>query len=223
MGDYTRARSTMVESQLRTNDVTDRRVLAAMLDTPRELFVPERLRPFAYIDEDLLLGRPRPGQPGRFLMEPRVFAKLLQLAEIGPASRVLDVGCGTGYSTAVISKLAGSVVGLESEPALLEEARRVLPELGIANATLVEGALEAGHPAEPGYDVIMLEGAVEIVPKALLDQLAPGGRLVAVVGQGRAARATLHSRTESGVASRPDFDCAVPLLPGFAKPATFVF
>jgi protein-L-isoaspartate(D-aspartate) O-methyltransferase len=223
MNDFAEARRKMVESQIMTEDVTDYDVLRAMGEVPRERFVPAKLRPLAYIDEDLLLTDGSRDFP-RYLMRPAPFARLLQLAEIGPTEKVLDVGCGTGYSTAVHSRLAARVVGLESDGELAVFANENLAAFGIANAAIVTGLLEAGYASEGPYDVIVLEGAVEFVPEALFAQLANGGRLVGIVGRGRAAPAMIYTRDADGdVGARAAFDAYARPLPGFERPKVFVF
>lgn len=220
MIDFAEMRRAMVDAQVRANDVTDLRIVASMLETPRERFVPTSLSSFAYIDDDLLV---KEGPPARYLMEPMVLAKLLQAAEIGPDALVLDVGAATGYSTAVLARLAGQVVALEEEGELASQGSNLLVELGLLNAAFVQGPLTAGWPAESPYDVILLNGAVDSAPEALLGQLKPGGRLVAVVGRGRAGRATIFTNTSGGVGPRVVFDAAVPVLPGFEARPGFVF
>jgi protein-L-isoaspartate(D-aspartate) O-methyltransferase len=142
---------------------------------------------------------------------------------VGETDRVLDIGCTTGYSTALLARLAGSVVGLEEDAALARRAAEILAELAVANARIVTGPLARGRPGEGPYDVILLQGATEVVPAGLMEQLAEGGRLACVLGQGPAARAMLYRRTEGEISGRPVFDAAAPLLPGFAKPPQFVF
>ncbi|CAA0092645.1 Protein-L-isoaspartate O-methyltransferase [Starkeya nomas] len=220
MIDFAEMRRAMVDAQVRANDVTDLRIVAAMLETPRERFVPAPLRNFAYIDDDLLV---KEGAPARYLMEPMVLAKLLQAAEIGPDALVLDVGAASGYSTAVLAKLAGQVVALEEDAELAGQGSSLLVELGLLNAAYVQGPLTAGWPSEAPYDVILLNGSVDSVPEALLAQLKPGGRLVAVVGHGRAGRASVFTNTTGGIGSRIVFDAAVPTLPGFEARPGFVF
>lgn len=220
MIDFAEMRRAMVDAQVRANDVTDLRIVAAMLETPRERFVPAPLRNFAYIDDDLLV---KEGAPARYLMEPMVLAKLLQAAEIGPDALVLDVGAASGYSTAVLAKLAGQVVALEEDAELAGQGSSQLVELGLLNAAYVQGPLTAGWPSEAPYDVILLNGSVDSVPEALLAQLKPGGRLVAVVGHGRAGRASVFTNTTGGIGSRIVFDAAVPALPGFEARPGFVF
>jgi protein-L-isoaspartate(D-aspartate) O-methyltransferase len=173
----------------------------------------------AYIDQDLAIAGM--GMGGRFLMKPATLARLLQAAGVAPTDHVLDVGCGLGYAAAVLARLAASVVALEEDAALSAGARKQLGDL--ANVEVVEGRLEEGHKARAPYDLILVEGAVEVVPEALLDQLGEGGRLVAVVGYGRAASATVFTKADGDVGDRPAFDADVPPLPGFRRPRGFVF
>jgi protein-L-isoaspartate(D-aspartate) O-methyltransferase len=215
--DFAAARRNMVERQVRTNKVTDEAVLEALGRVPRELFVPEGLRSAAYIDEDLPLGN------GRYLIEPMVFGRLLQSAEIRRTDLVLDVGCGPGYSTAVLSHLANMVVALECESRLARRTSAALSELGLDNAVVVEGPLEQGWPAQALYDVILLGGAAERLPEALLAQLEEGGRLAGVELHAGIGRAVLYVRYHGTVSGRTLFDAAVPLLPGLAAEPSFVF
>jgi protein-L-isoaspartate(D-aspartate) O-methyltransferase len=218
MVDFAAARWNMVESQLRTNKVTDLRLLDAFETVPRERFVPEPLRGIAYIDQDVALG------DGRFVMEPRVLARLLQAAEPGPDDMALDLGCGSGYATAILSRLAATVVALEDDAALAAAANRTLAELEIDNAVVVEGRLAEGYPKQAPYNVILLGGAVAEIPAAITDQLAEGGRLVTVVSAGPGlGRATLMRRDAGVVASRVLYDAVLPMLPGFEAEPGFVF
>ena len=207
----------MVDSQVRPHDVTDLRIIAALLAVPRELFFPPAQRALAYLDAEM------PVAATRSLLKPMVFAKLVQAAEIAESDRVLDVGCASGYSSAVLGKLAGSAVALEQDAALARTAGETLAALGIANVSVATGALTAGWPQGAPYDAILIEGAVEVVPDALTAQLKDGGRLVAVVGRVPMGKATLYRKVGGYVTAVPLFDAAAPLLPGFAKPAAFVF
>ena len=218
MKDFAAARHNMVENQIRTNRVTDPRVMAAMEAIPRERFVPRRLESVAYVDEDVPLA------PGRYLMEPLVLARLLQAARIGGSDVVLDIGCASGYSAAVIGRLAATVVAVEGDAALNELATGLLAELDVDNAAVVSGAANEGYPRQAPYDAIVIDGAVEAIPEAIADQLGEGGRLVAVVtGGGPVGRATLVERLHGGFSRRTLFDAQVPPLPGFEVEHGFVF
>jgi protein-L-isoaspartate(D-aspartate) O-methyltransferase len=220
MVDFVRQRQAMVDGQIRVNDVTDPRIIEAMLALPREQFVPRSRVDLAYIDEDIEIREAFGAAPARYLMEPMTLARLVQALEIEPEDRALVVGCATGYSAAVVARLAGEVIALESEEALAAEARRILKQRTI---TVVSGALNAGWPYGAPYNAILIDGSVEFVPEAITAQLADGGRLVVVVGHGRAAKALLHLRSGGVVSARPLFDAAIPPLPGFTRPPQFVF
>lgn len=216
--DFDKARFNMVENQIRTNRVTDPAVLAAMGTVPRELFVPKAQRGIAYVDEDL------PLDDGRYLMEPLVLARMIQAAEVQPGDVVLDVGCATGYSTAVLARIASTVVALEANDDMAMRATRTLTELGLDNAVVVGGALAEGYPRQAPYDVILLGGAVQEVPDGLRQQLSDGGRLVTVLGDGRwNSRITVIERHGGAFGHRTVFEAATPLLSGFERPAAFVF
>jgi protein-L-isoaspartate(D-aspartate) O-methyltransferase len=218
MPDYAAARLNMVESQVRPNKVTDPRLLDALLDVPRELFVPERLRGVAYVDEDVPLGR------ARFLMEPMVLGRLVQIAAVKASDAVLEVGGATGYGAAVLARLAARVVALESEPELGRPAETNLRRLGIANAKVVIGPLSGGYTADAPYDVILFGGAVERIPAGVTEQLAEGGRLVAVVAApGEPGRATLITRVGGALSRRVVFDAGTPVLPGLQLEPGFAF
>ncbi len=219
MTEYATVRHNMVESQLRTNKVTNRRLIDAMDFVPRELFVPKQLAGVAYVDEDLMIA------PGRYLMEPLVLARLLQAAEIADQDVALDIACGTGYSSAVLGRLAGTVIGLEPDPSLAEQASKTLSETGGDNIIIVPGSVVEGYSRQGPYDVILLNGSVPFVPPPLMDQLAEGGRMVAVVrGVGEAlGRATLWVKLRDKISHRVLFDASVPPLPGIEKKAAFKF
>ena len=217
MPDYHAQRLTMVESQVRVNDVTDSRVQDAMAAVPRERFVPTARKATAYADAPLEVVQ------GRFLLEPRALAKMLQLAEIKPTDNVLDVGCATGYSSAILARMAARVTGLEQDADLVRVASETLPGVGATNAAVVQGGLAEGHKANAPYDVIFVNGAVEIRPDALLGQLAEGGRLVAIVKSGASGHATVFLKEKGQVGSRAGFDADAQILPGFREKVGFVF
>ena len=218
MSDYAAVRHAMVESQLRTNEVSEPRLVAALEAVPREAFVPEPLRGIAYVDEDIEVA------PGRFLIEPRVLALLLQAAQLGPTDVVLDVGCLTGYSTALLACLADTVVGLESDADLAHRADQLMSTLGVDNAAVVTGPLAEGYAKQAPYDVILLGGAVPDVPTHLTDQLADGGRLLTILrSSGGVGRAALMLRRHGQVSTRVLFDAAAPAMPGFERAPGFVF
>jgi protein-L-isoaspartate(D-aspartate) O-methyltransferase len=223
MIDFAAARRIMVDSQVRTSDVTDSRLIAAMLAVPRERFLPAEQADLAYVDCDIAATNPAAGQPTRRLLKPMVLAKLIQAAEIAQGDHVLDVGCAAGYSCAVLAQLSPSVIALEQDIGLAERARDNLRALGLSRAQVVTGPLVDGWPPQAPYDVIVLNGASEIEPRALLRQLKPGGRLVGVLGRAPAGKAMLFCSIGGESAGRPIFDASASLLPGFAAPAAFVF
>jgi protein-L-isoaspartate(D-aspartate) O-methyltransferase len=216
--DYQIARTNMVESQVRTNKVTDPALIEALTTVPRELFVPAAQRGIAYVDEDLDLGG------GRCLMEPMVLARLLQSAALQGADRLLEIGCGSGYATAIAAHLAAHVVGVESVEAHARRARELLGTLKLANAEILEAPIAAGAPGRGPFNVILVSGAVAAIPKPLTAQLADGGRLLAVIRRSAGlGQASLTLRTGDVFSSRLLFDAATPLLPEFAPQESFVF
>ncbi|PWT93281.1 MAG: protein-L-isoaspartate O-methyltransferase [Proteobacteria bacterium] len=216
--DFALARRMMVEGQIRTRDVFDPELLAAMLEVPRERFVPPDQAPLAYLDRNIPVTADRT----RCLLQPMVLARLLLAADATATDRVLDVGCATGYSSALLARLAGSVIALEQDPNLAAFARRVLGELA-PQVAIVEGPLNAGWPPQAPYDVILLNGAADLIPQALFDQLKDGGRLVGIIGGGAAAKARIYQSVRGEISGRSIIEAAAPLLPGFAKPPEFVF
>jgi protein-L-isoaspartate(D-aspartate) O-methyltransferase len=217
------ARRMMVDGQIRTNDVTDLRVQAAMLDVVRERFVPAERQALAYLDLDVPMRVGAGRQPARYLLKPMVLAKLIQAADLDAGDHVLDVGCATGYSSAVLSRMVQSVVALEEDPVLVLAARDALADLGARNIMVTAGRLTDGYPSQAPFDAILLEGATEIVPQMLLGQLKDGGRLVCVLRRGPVGKATIYRSAGGHVSAHTLFDAAAPLLPGFAKPQEFVF
>jgi protein-L-isoaspartate(D-aspartate) O-methyltransferase len=215
-------RQAMVDSQVRTTDVTDLRLVDALVSVPREAFVPEIRKPFAYIDDDILIGEG--GSKGkRYLMEPSPFAKMVQLADVKPDDFVLDIGCGTGYSSAVLSILGSAVIALESDEDLALRATELLIENGFDNVAVVTGPLADGYASEGPYDVIFVGGAADELPDRLFEQLKDGGRLVAVEGHGLGGFATLYVKDGTVASGRKAFNLSVKPLPGFEKVPEFSF
>lgn len=217
MFDYTAARHAMVESQIRTSDVTDTHVVRAFRNTPREKFVPKAHMALAYGDAHVDLGG------GRYVIRPRDFAKLVQAAEIRPTDIVLDIACGRGYSTAILAQLAETVVGLEDQASRVDRATDLLIEADITNAAIVQGELKSGASEHGPFNVIFVNGAISTPPKTWLDQLANNGRLVSVVMDGPVGRGTVFSRAGDAIGQRILFDSTIPMLPGFEREAAFVF
>lgn len=216
-------RENMVESQVRTADVTDGRIIKAMMQLERENFVPSSARALAYMDGEISVksGDNTTGQ--RMLMAPMILAKLIQLAQIQDTDLVLDIGCTTGYSTALLARLADAVVGLEPDKDLVEKATANLAKADIDNAAIVEGPLNEGYPSQGPYDVIFLNGRIPEPPEALLKQLKTGGRLVCVIGEGTRGKAMIWLNIGNSWTSREAFDATAPDLPGFEKARAFSF
>ena len=215
MTDYSAERRHMVDGQVRTADVTDLRVISAMLEVPRERFVPPAAIALAYLDIDLPVGE------GRCLLKPMVLGKLLNAAEIKPADRLLVVGCATGYGAAVLAQIAGHVVALEQDAKLAAAAKVALS--AVPNVEVVSGPLVDGWPQGGPYDVVLFEGATEIEPQNFCAQLTDGGRLFCVFGVAPATKAMLYLRRGQELGGRAIFDAASGLLPGFAKKPVFAF
>jgi protein-L-isoaspartate(D-aspartate) O-methyltransferase len=214
MLDSAAARRMMVDGQVRTADVHNSDLLEAMLTIPRERFVPPSVAPQAYMDSDVEIA------VGRVLLKPMVFAKLIEAADVREDDHVLDVGCGFGYSSAVLARLARSVVALEENVTLASKAKETLAATG---AMVAVGPLAAGWPGGAPYDLIFLNGATEIVPDKLGAQLKPGGRLACIFGRAPPARAMIYRPAEGHLVGRPVFDAAAPVLPGFVAAPAFVF
>ena len=191
-----------------------------MAELPRELFVPNSKQGVAYVDEDIEVAA------GRFLMEPVVLARLLQALELTSETTVLNIGCASGYDAAILGRLAGSVVAVESDPALAAQASQTINDLAIDNVAVIEAPLREGYPAQAPYDAIFMSGAVDDVPSAIADELAPDGKLAVVVGGGEPGvlgRAQLYVRSGDNLSGRPLFDAGTQMLPGFVREASFVF
>jgi protein-L-isoaspartate(D-aspartate) O-methyltransferase len=215
MTDYPTLRTAMVDCQIRPSDVTKFPIIEAMLKIRREEFVPSELRKVAYAGEHIALGS------GRVVMDPRVLSKMLDALDIGPDHLVLEIGCGLGYGAAVIGHLAEAVIAVEEDDALADEAEVKLSDEAVDNAIVLKGALVDGAAKHGPYDVIVLNGGVEVIPQGLLHQLKEGGRIGAVFMDGNAGQFRVGVQTASGLAWRAVFDATAPLLPGFAKSAEF--
>jgi protein-L-isoaspartate(D-aspartate) O-methyltransferase len=231
MSGFTIARQKMVDGQVRPSDVTDVRIIDAMLAVPREAFVPLGQQAMAYLDIDLDvsagLSKTGPSETGlsekRYLIKPVVTAKMLQAAEIRDTDNVLVVGCATGYSAAIVAKLAAKVTATEGDASLAAKAKDVLAGLGFANVTVRAAPAAEGDAANAPYDVIMLNGATEVAPAGLYRQLKDGGRLVGVFAMMQPQRATLVTHSHADFGTRALFDAAVPVLPGLGRLPAFIF
>jgi protein-L-isoaspartate(D-aspartate) O-methyltransferase len=221
MSGFAAARQKMVDCQVRPSDVTDSRIIDAMLAVPREAFVPENQRAMAYLDLDLDISEG--GSAKRYLIKPVVIAKMLQAAEIGDTDRVLVTGWATGYAAALVARLAGQVMATESDSGQAAKARAVLAQLGLGNVSFRAADPAEGDPANAPYDVIVLDGATEITPDRLYGKLKEGGRLVGVFATSKPPRAMIVTRSHGDFGHRALFDATVPVLPGLERRPEFVF
>lgn len=215
MADFNARRVTMVDTQVRPNDVTRFPVIESMLNVAREDFVPPASREIAYSGENIALGQ------GRVLLEPRSFAKMIDALDIQPTDLVLDVACGLGYSTAVLARMAQAVVGVEGDAALAGAAQTALTAAEVMNAAVVQGDLAAGYARQAPYDAIMVNGAVEQLPDALADQLKEGGRIAAIFREGNLGVARIGYRIDGRINWRFAFNAHAPVLPGFEAEQAF--
>ncbi len=220
MADFATLRRRMVDHQIRPSAVTDPDVIQTMLAVPRHVFVAEDEIPFAYAERELLMSAKA---PERRMLTPINLARLIQALPLGPEANTMVVGCGSGCSAAVLAHLSSSVVAVEEDPALLAQARECLAEVAAANVTLEEGKLVDGWSAEAPYDAILVEGAIEASPDALISQLKPGGMLAAIQRSERISRAMIWERVGDSAANWPQFEAWATLLPGFDREAAFVF
>jgi protein-L-isoaspartate(D-aspartate) O-methyltransferase len=217
------ARLAMVESQIRPNGVRDPLVLKAFAALPREHFVPEKQRALSYMDEALPVVPASAVSPARCLLPPMILARMLQAAAPVPADRALDIGGATGYSAAILARLCKTVDALEAAEPLAEEMRRCWKAAGTDAATAHSGPLNEGLSALAPFDLILVNGGVAEEPKALLEQLADGGRLVTIVCKGRLGHGVLFTKSGGAVSGRPVFDAGAQILPGFEAKPQFVF
>jgi len=223
MSDFEKARRQMVDCQLRPNDITDLDILGAFGAVPREMFVPASRKEIAYSDSDIMIERGDIDGADRFLMQVTPFAKILKAAAIKRNDLVLCIGCGSGYGSAVIARLAGSVVGIDESQVLVERASDVIDEMGIDNLAIIEGNLKEGCPGEAPFDVIVIEGAVDAVPDTLFTQLRDKGRLVAVLGEGLSATVSVYLKQGDTVSLSRHGNVSVPYLSTFKLKREFTF
>lgn len=205
----------MVDTQIRPSDVTKFPIIDAMLSVPREAFVPDALREAAYVGENLDTG------DGRTILDPRTLAKMIDALEITPAHVILDIGCGLGYSTAVLARLGEFVVAVEDDAGRAADAQELLSEQGVDNAAVMEGPLNAGSAKSGPYDIIILQGAIEVLPDALIDQLREGGRVAAVFAEGALGVVRIGHKIDGAMNWRFAFNAGAPLLAGFEKSTAF--
>ena len=217
MTDFSAARDAMIESQIRTSDVTDLGVLAAFRAIARETFVPTARKALAYADCHVETD------DGRTMLSPRDLAKMIQGVEVEPTDVVLDLACGRGYSTAVLAQLADTVVGLETDEAAVERATELLIESDISNAAVVQGDLKSGAAEHGPFNVIFVGGSVPAVHRPWFSQLANGGRIVCIVQKGPIGRVTVFTKSGDAIGQKVIFDSSAPYLPGFEPEAEFVF
>ena len=215
MTDYAARRTTMVDTQVRPSNVTKFPIIEAMLSIPREEFVPDTRREAAYVGENLDIGA------GRVMLEPRTLAKMLDALDVQRDEMVLDLGCGLGYSSAVIARLAEAVVAVESIEALASEAQDILSREGADNVILHQGPLAEGAAQHGPYDVIVIEGAVAELPASILDQLKDGGRIACLFMEGALGVVRIGYKLDGGISWRFAFNASAPVLAGFEKQAAF--
>ncbi len=217
MIDFAAARTAMVNCQVRPSDVTRYPIIAALLEVPRERFVPQALASVAYTGDHIDVA------PERVLLDPRTFSKMLDSLALTPSDLVLDIGAGYGYSTAVISRLAEAVVGVEEDEAMSKEAEVQLQALGADNAVITHAGLTVCDPSNGPYDAIVIQGGVEKIPSSVANQLKEGGRIAALFMQGAYGQARLGRKSGEKIVWRAEFDAAAPVLPGFRGKAEFQF
>lgn len=218
MADFAARRRSMVDTQIRPSDVTEYPLIEAMLHVPRERFVPNDKREIAYLGEHLPLG-----PEGRVLLDPRCFAKMIEALDLTASAMVLDVGTGLGYSAAIMARLVEAVVALEENGDLARDAEATLSELGADNVAVVQGTLCEGAAKHGPYDVVVIEGGVEVIPAALTDQVKEGGRIAAIFMQGALGSCRIGYKIDGRITWRFSFNCSAPVLPGFAQAPAFTF
>lgn len=217
MSDFAKSRVAMVDRQVRPSDVTSFPIIDAMLRIPRERYAPAALREVAYADAPLRLAA------GREMLDPRVFAKLLNAADIGPDDLVLDLAPGLGYSTAVIAELAAAVIAIEPDETLAAAASETLEGEQVDNAMLSHGDAAKGDAAHGPFDAIFINGAVASAPNSLISQLKEGGRIVAIEIDGVNGRAMVYVKEGEQLQARPLFNATALIVPGFEAAEEFAF
>lgn len=217
MDESSASRTAMVDNQVRPSDVTKFPVIKALLSVPKEAFVPATMKPVAYADIQIPFSQDR----DRVILDARNFAKMLDATDIQPDELVLDIGCGLGYSAAVVSRLAQAVVAVEEIPELAEEAEALLVRQNVDNAIVIRAPLAEGSARHSPYDVIIIEGGIEFVPDAIIDQLKDGGRIFGLFGSERVCRGRLGKKVGDRIHWRNEFDAGVPVLPGFRRERSF--
>jgi protein-L-isoaspartate(D-aspartate) O-methyltransferase len=216
MTDFQTRRVMMVDTQVRPSDVTKFPIIAAMLAVPREVYLPAERREAAYVGENVAIGA------GRVVLEARTLAKLLDALDVQADELVLDVGCGLGYSAAVIARLADAVIAVEEDAGHAAAAQRTLNEEGVDNAAVITGPLIAGSPKHAPYDAIIIQGGVETIPAAILDQLKDGGRIAALFMEGALGVARIGYKSDDRMTWRSVFNASAPVLAGFRTARPFV-
>lgn len=215
MTDFAARRRMMVDTQVRPSDVTKFPIIDAMLSVPRENFVPDAQREVAYAGDNVDLG------DGRVMFEPRTLAKMLDVLNVGNDELVLDIGCGYGYSAAVVARMAQAVVAVEEDETMAGEAQSLLSDIGADNVIVHTGALADGAAEHGPYDVIILQGGIAEVPSAILDQLKDGGRIVCLFMEGALGTVRVGYKSNNVVSWRFEFNAGAPVLPGFEKQVAF--
>ncbi|QBX99391.1 protein-L-isoaspartate O-methyltransferase [Rhodophyticola sp. CCM32] len=217
MIDFKSRRTIMVDTQVRPSDVTKFPIIDAMLSVPREVYMPDGKRDLAYVGAHVDLA------PGRVVLDPRVMAKLLDVLDVMQGDLVLDLGCGLGYSAALLAHMAEAVVAIEEDPALAAEAESILSSEGVDNAAVLNAPLTEGSAKHGPYDVICVEGAVERVPEAIIDQLKEGGRIAAIFMDGALGECRHGVKRNGQINWRMTFNATAPVLPGFEAAFSFEF
>ena len=215
MIDFAKRREVMVDTQIRPSDVTKFPVLKAMMDVPREMFVPRDKRDIAYIGESVELGN------GRVVLDPRILAKLLDALDLSNDELVLDIGAGLGYSSALMAQLSEAVVAVEEDDGFIKEAEEALREINVDNVCVEQAALAAGAPEHGPYDVIVMQGAVETIPETVLSQLKEGGRIGCIVVEQGVGKAQIGYKRNGKISWRFAFNAGAPVLSGYERERAF--